>query len=78
MKDWSFYDFKIFIKCLYTDVNLENYNIMTLCELYYIADFYNVSEMKVWKHMVTLIYYIYIMIHTILFLDCGYRDSQRP
>jgi len=46
IKDWSFYDFKIFIKCLYTDVNLENYNIMTLCELYYIADFYNVSEMK--------------------------------
>ena len=47
IEDWSFYDFKIFIQCFYTDVNLENYSIMTLCELYYIGDYYNVPEMKV-------------------------------
>jgi hypothetical protein len=46
IQDWSFYDFKIFINSFYTEVNLENSNIMTLCELYYIGDFYNVSELK--------------------------------
>ena len=47
IKDWSYYDFKIFVRSFYTKVNLKNFNIQTLCELYYLGDYYNVSEMKV-------------------------------
>ena len=39
--------FRIFIKCFYEDVDLNQLNIKILCDLYYLGDKYCVEELKV-------------------------------
>ena len=71
--DWSFYAFKIFVKSFYTEVNLEKYNIMTLCELYYIGDYYNVSELKVCQYG-----FFSVLFYSIFFPRLEFSRPWRP
>ena len=44
--DWNYKDFKLFIRTFYGEVNLMGKDLQSLCGLFHISDYYNVSEIK--------------------------------
>ena len=43
--------FRVFIKCFYEDVDLNQLNIKFLCDLYYLGDKYCIEELKVRRRL---------------------------
>ena len=44
--DWNYRDFKFFISTFYGVVNLKGKSLQSMCGLFHISDYYNVSEIK--------------------------------
>ena len=51
--------FRVFIKCFYEDVDLNQLNIKILCDLYYLGDKYCIEELKV-RFMVLITLFVCI------------------
>ena len=44
--DWNYKDYKLFISTFYGEVNLKGKSLQSLCGLFHLSDYYNVSEIK--------------------------------
>ena len=44
--NWNYKDFKLFISIFYGEVNLKGKRLQSLCGLFQISDYYNISQIK--------------------------------